>query len=87
MEILVLINGEEMICSSFSGAQNVASDNGGKIDWSDVFEFFKKDAIASFLKISRPTFDRKIKEHSFNNKECEKIEEFFHFIYRMKKHM
>lgn len=85
MEILVIIKGEAFICSSFSGAQNFASDNGGKIDWSDVFEFFKKDAIASLLDISRPTFDKKITEKTFNKEECEILEDFFYFIYKMER--
>jgi len=75
----------DIICSSFSGAQNFAHNEKGMIIYDEIFNFFKKDAIASFLKISRPTFDKKIHQNCFNHDECRVMDELFFFLYRLKR--
>jgi len=84
LEVVVSFSNGDVICSSFSGAQNIANDEKGVIIYDEVFKFFKKDAVASFLGISRPTFDKKLKERGFDNKECEIMDELFFFLYRLK---
>jgi len=77
-------NGDELICSSFSGAQNIANDEKGTIVYDEIFKIFKKDAIASCLKMSRPTLDKRLKEKCFNNEECEILDELFFFLCGLK---
>jgi len=84
LEVVVSFSNGDVICSSFSGAQNIANDEKGVIIYDEVFKFFKKDAVASCLKISRPTFDKKVRNNSFNNEECETLNELFFFLHRLK---
>jgi len=83
MEIFVNVNEICMVCSSFSGAQNYAHNNEGSIEYSEVFKYFKEEAIASLMNISMAKFNLKIKENAFNNRECEIMEEMFFFLYRL----
>ena len=54
------------------------------MEYEELFKIFKKNFIAQMFGISRPTFDKKIKENSFTKEEIKTLKIFSKFAKEVK---